>query len=192
MINLILFGPPGAGKGTQAVKLAEHFGLRHLSTGDIFRREMAEGTELGKAAKAFIEAGKLVPDDITIGMLKNNMVAHQPGTGFILDGFPRTIPQAEALDRLLSTLGASVSLVISLEVNDEELVNRLRGRALTSGRTDDADENVIRKRLEVYKNETLPLKDYYRKKGVLEDVNGMGTIEQIFSDICSRIRPLAG
>lgn len=188
MINLILFGPPGAGKGTQAVKLAEHFGLRHLSTGDIFRREMAEGTELGQAAKTFIEAGKLVPDDITIGMLKNHMMAHRHGSGFILDGFPRTLPQAEALERLMDELDLPLTAVISLEVEDAELIRRLRGRAATSGRTDDADENIIRKRLEVYKSETLPLKDYYRRRSVLQEVNGMGTIEKIFSDICSRIQ----
>lgn len=191
MINLILFGPPGAGKGTQAVKLAQHYGLHHLSTGDIFRREMAEATELGKAAKSFIEAGKLVPDDITIGMLRNHMTAYRQGAGFILDGFPRTLPQAEALERLMAELGMGLTAVVSLEVDDAELLQRLRGRAATSGRTDDADENIIRNRLEVYKRETLPLKDFYRRLGVLHEVNGVGSIEKIFSDICSRIQASA-
>jgi adenylate kinase len=191
MINLILFGPPGAGKGTQAAKLAEHFGLHHLSTGDIFRREMAEGSELGKAARSFIEAGKLVPDDITIGMLRNHMTAHRQGAGFVLDGFPRTLPQAEALNRLMAELGFELTAVISLEVDDAELLKRLRSRAATSGRADDADDNIIRKRLEVYKNETLPLKDFYRRLGVLHEVEGVGAIEKIFSDICSRIQASA-
>lgn len=191
MINLILFGPPGAGKGTQAVKLAEYYGLRHLSTGEIFRREMAEGTALGQAAKTYVNQGKLVPDDITISILKNHMMAHREGAGFILDGFPRTLPQAEALERLMNELGLVLTAVVSLEVEDAELIQRLRGRAATSGRADDADENIIRKRLEVYKNETLPLKDFYRRRGVLQEVNGVGSIEKIFSDICNRIQAQA-
>ncbi|MCS6981116.1 MAG: adenylate kinase [Flavobacteriales bacterium] len=190
MINLLMFGPPGAGKGTQAQLLAAQFRLRHLSTGDIFRSEMGQGTELGRAARTYIEKGMLVPDEITVGMLRGYLKPDPAFRGFILDGFPRTIAQAEALDRLLGEWDSGITRVFSLEVPDEELKKRLRQRALTSGRSDDADENVIEHRLEVYRKETLPLKAYYARQGLLEEVKGVGSIEEIFSDICNRIRQL--
>lgn len=187
MLNLILFGPPGAGKGTQSVKVAEHFGLVHLSTGDIFRANIKGGTELGVLAKSYIDKGQLVPDEVTIGMLRGEVEKNSGAKGFIFDGFPRTIPQAEALNVFLSEKGTSISSVISLEVEEEELVKRLKMRAEVSGRSDDADESVIRNRIEVYKNETFPLKDFYAASGKVKIVNGIGEIEQIFSDICARV-----
>ncbi|MCS6980217.1 MAG: adenylate kinase [Flavobacteriales bacterium] len=190
MKTYILFGPPGAGKGTQAEKLARHFHLLHLSTGDIFRREMASGTPLGLEAKRYIEAGKLVPDEVTIAMLRGYLSSHPAHEGVILDGFPRTIPQAQALDQLLAEARMPLCRVFSLEVPDEELIARLQNRARTSGRSDDARLEVIQKRLEVYKAETLPLKEYYKNRGLLEEVEGTGAIEEIFSDICARIQKM--
>lgn len=187
MLNLILFGPPGAGKGTQSVKVAEHFNLVHLSTGDIFRANIKGGTELGILAKSYIDKGQLVPDEVTIGMLGGEVEKNVGAKGFIFDGFPRTIAQAEALDRLLAEKNTGIATVISLEVEEEELVARLKSRAEVSGRTDDADESIIRNRIEVYKNETFPLKDFYSAQGKVKIVNGIGDIEQIFSDICSRV-----
>ncbi len=187
MLNLILFGPPGAGKGTQSVKVAEHFGLVHLSTGDIFRANIKGGTELGTLAKSYIDKGQLVPDEVTVGMLRGEVEKNTGAKGFIFDGFPRTIPQAQALDSLLEEKGTSISAVVSLEVEEEELVKRLKSRAEVSGRTDDADENIIRNRIQVYKDETFPLKDFYTERGIVKIVNGIGEIEQIFSDICARV-----
>jgi adenylate kinase len=187
MLNLILFGPPGAGKGTQSVKVAEHFGLVHLSTGDIFRANIKGETELGTLAKSYIDKGQLVPDEVTVGMLRGEVEKNAGAKGFVFDGFPRTIPQAQALDALLEEKGASITAVISLEVEEEELVKRLKSRAEVSGRTDDADENIIRNRIQVYKNETFPLKDFYTERGIVKIVNGIGEIEQIFSDICARV-----
>lgn len=191
MLNLILFGPPGAGKGTQSVKVAEHFGVVHLSTGDIFRANIKGGTKLGTLAKSYIDQGLLVPDEVTVGMLRGEVEKNADARGFIFDGFPRTIPQAEALDALLAEKGNSISAVISLEVEEEELVARLKSRAEISGRSDDADEGIIRNRIQVYKNETFPLKDFYTIRGIVKIVNGIGAIEQIFSDICSRVREVA-
>jgi adenylate kinase len=188
MLNLILFGPPGAGKGTQSVKVAEHFGLAHLSTGDIFRANIKGGTELGTLAKSYIDQGLLVPDEVTVGMLRGEVEKNAGANGFIFDGFPRTIPQAEALDALLAEKSTSISAVISLEVEEEELVARLKSRAQISGRSDDADETIIRNRIQVYKNETFPLKDFYTARGIVKIVNGIGAIEEIFSDICTRVR----
>lgn len=187
MLNLILFGPPGAGKGTQAVKVADHFRLVHLSTGDIFRANIKGGTELGVLAKTYIDKGELVPDEVTIGMLRSVVDQNPEAAGFIFDGFPRTTAQAEALDRLLVEKGTYIDVVVSLEVDEEELVKRLKSRAEISGRTDDADEKIIRNRIEVYKNETFPLKDFYTEQGKVKIVNGIGEIEQIFSDICARV-----
>lgn len=187
MLNIILFGPPGAGKGTQAVKVAEHFGLVHLSTGDIFRANIKGGTELGVLAKSYIDQGALVPDEVTIGMLRGEVQNNAQANGFIFDGFPRTIPQAEALDRLMVEQHTYIDVVVSLEVDEEELVKRLKLRAEVSGRPDDADETVIRNRMQVYRNETFPLKDFYSEQGKVKIVNGIGEIEQIFSDICARV-----
>ncbi len=190
MINLILFGPPGSGKGTQAAHLVERYGLVHISTGDLFRQEIGNGTPLGKEAQAYISRGELVPDHITIGMLRNKVEAHPEAHGFIFDGFPRTIPQAEALDRLMAEEGAAIHLLIALEVEDEEIVRRIKGRAAISGRADDANESIIRNRIAVYKNETAPVFDYYARQGKSHRVNGIGSIEEIFQRLCIIIDPL--
>ena len=164
MINLILFGPPGSGKGTQAAKLVAEFGLLHISTGDLFRYEMGNNTPLGLEAKSFIKKGELVPDSVTVGMLKNKVNATPDVKGFIFDGFPRTIAQAEALDNFLAEKGESISQLIMLDVDDEELVKRLLERGKTSGRADDNDESIIRNRFDVYRKETSPVFDYYSKQ----------------------------
>jgi adenylate kinase len=179
MINLILFGPPGSGKGTQAANLITRYGLVHISTGDLFRYEMGNDTPLGLEAKAFIAKGELVPDSVTIGMLRNKVEAHPEASGFIFDGFPRTIVQAEALDALLAEKGGRVNALLALVVADQEIVERILLRGATSGRTDDADEAVIQNRIEVYKNETTPVFDYYASKGVSHSVDGVGEIEAI-------------
>src|SRR5690606_8084343 len=184
MLNVVLFGPPGAGKGTQAVKVADEFQLVHLSTGDIFRANIKGETELGILAKSYIDKGQLVPDEVTINMLRGILEQNKDAKGFIFDGFPRTIPQAEALDVLLKDYNAKVDIIVSLEVTEEELIARLKNRALTSGRTDDADENIIKNRIQVYKNETFPLKDFYTARGIVSVVDGIGSIETIFNNIC--------
>lgn len=179
MLNIVLFGPPGAGKGTQSENLIERYQLVHLSTGDIFRSNIKGGTELGQLAKSFIDQGALVPDEVTIGMLKTEVVKRPEATGFIFDGFPRTTAQAEALDGLLEELGTDVKCMLALEVPEEELRSRLKNRALTSGRSDDADESVIAKRIETYNRETAPVADYYRGKGKYIGLSGVGSIEAI-------------
>lgn len=180
MINLILFGPPGSGKGTQATKLMDKYQLVHISTGDLFRYEMGHDTPLGTKAKAYIAKGELVPDSVTIGMLRNKVEAHPDARGFIFDGFPRTIPQAEALDDLLTELGTAVSGLIALHVDDEEIVQRIRLRGTTSGRPDDSDETIIRNRIGVYKNETTPVFDYYQRQEKSHTINGIGSMAEIF------------
>lgn len=180
MINLVLFGPPGSGKGTQASKLVEKYHLVHISTGDLFRYEMGHNTPLGQQAKAYIAKGELVPDEVTIGMLRNKVEAHPDAKGFIFDGFPRTIRQAQALDALLTGIGTSVSALIALQVDDEEIVQRIKLRGASSGRPDDSDESVIRNRIEVYKSETTPVFDYYAQAGKSHSVNGIGSISEIF------------
>ena len=184
MINLILFGPPGSGKGTQAAKLVEKYGLVHISTGDLFRYEMGNNTPLGMEAKSYIEKGELVPDSVTIGMLKNKVDNSPEAEGFIFDGFPRTIPQAKVLDQLLADMDTSISALIALDVNDEEIVKRLLERGKVSGRKDDANEEIIRNRIEVYKKETSPVFDYYAQYGKAVKVNGIGTIDEIFQRLC--------
>jgi adenylate kinase len=179
MINLILFGPPGSGKGTQAANLITRYGLVHISTGDLFRYEMGNDTPLGLQAKAFIAKGELVPDSVTIGMLRNKVEAHPEASGFIFDGFPRTIVQAEALDALLAEKGGQVNALLALVVADHEIVERILLRGVTSGRTDDADEAIIQNRIEVYKNETTPVFDYYAAKGVSHSIDGVGEIKAI-------------
>jgi adenylate kinase len=190
MINLILFGPPGSGKGTQAAKLVEKYELVHISTGDLFRYEMGNDTPLGKLAKSYIEKGELVPDSVTIGMLKNKVEANPDAKGFIFDGFPRTVAQAEALDQLLDEMGTSVSGLISLAVSDEEITQRILLRGKTSGRADDNDEKIIRNRIDVYKSETTPVFDYYAQSGKSQKVDGMGSIEDIFERLCAAIDAL--
>ncbi|MCB0526616.1 MAG: adenylate kinase [Saprospiraceae bacterium] len=183
MINLILFGPPGSGKGTQAAKIIEKYTLIHISTGDLFRYEMSHDTPLGMQAKEYIGKGELVPDSITIGMLRNKVESHPEAKGFIFDGFPRTIPQAEALDALLTGMETSISALIALEVQDEEIIKRIMLRGETSGRPDDSDESIIRNRIEVYNSETAPVFDYYKQQNKSYSINGIGTIEEIFDHI---------
>jgi adenylate kinase len=179
MINLILFGPPGSGKGTQASLLVEKYQLVHISTGDLFRQEMSNDTPLGLKAKEYISKGELVPDSVTVGMLRNKVDAHPEAAGFIFDGFPRTIPQAEALDAFLAEKNTSVGALLELKVGDEEIVKRIKLRGETSGRADDNDESIIRNRIEVYKNETTPVFDYYAEKGVSHSIDGIGDIEAV-------------
>ena len=183
MINLILFGPPGSGKGTQAVKLAEAFNLYHISTGDLFRNEISNETPLGLEAKKYMNKGELVPDEVTIGMLSNKL-DEQAGkvNGFIFDGFPRTEPQAEALDKLLDLKNTSISLVLALEVEEDEITNRILDRAKQSAnpRADDLDENIIRNRFQVYLKQTSQVAEHYKKANKFVALNGVGTIEEIF------------
>ncbi|MEY3368533.1 MAG: hypothetical protein RI973_1688 [Bacteroidota bacterium] len=179
MINLILFGPPGSGKGTQAAKLVEDYQLVHISTGDLFRYEMGNDTPLGKLAKSYIEKGELVPDSVTIGMLKNKVDANPDANGFIFDGFPRTVAQAEALDQLLADMGTSINCLVALDVSDDEITKRILLRGQTSGRSDDNDERIIRNRIDVYKSETTPVFDYYAGAGKSHKVDGIGSIEEI-------------
>ncbi len=195
MINLILFGPPGSGKGTQAARLVEKYRLVHISTGDLFRYEMSHDTPLGQQAKAYMAKGELVPDEVTIGMLRNKVEAHPEANGFIFDGFPRTIPQAKALDRLLEEKGTDIHCLMALQVNDDEIVQRIKLRGATSGRHDDNDETIIRNRIAVYKNETTPVYDYYARQGKSHSINGIGNIEAIFerlSNIVDRVQTAAG
>jgi len=179
MTNIVLFGPPGAGKGTQAEILKEKYNLVHISTGDVFRFNIKNETELGKKAKGFIDKGQLVPDEVTINMLNNELENHKGANGIIFDGFPRTEAQAQALDGLLKANQTSVSAMLALEVEDEVLVQRLLERGKTSGRADDADVEVIRNRIKVYYNETAILKNYYQNQDKYYGVNGEGGIDEI-------------
>ncbi len=192
MINLILFGPPGSGKGTQAAKLVDQYDLLHISTGDLFRYEIGNETPLGLQAKSYMSRGELVPDEVTIGMLRNKVEANPDVQGYIFDGFPRTIPQAAALDALLAEKGQAVTGLIALSVDDEEIVKRLLERGKTSGRADDSKEEVIRNRIEIYKNETSPVFDFYAKKGKSQTVHGIGSIDEIFGRLCEAIDDLNG
>ena len=187
MINLILFGPPGSGKGTQATKLADKYKLVHISTGDLFRYELSNETELGVLAKSFMDQGQLVPDEVTINMLKAKMERHPEANGFIFDGFPRNIAQAESLLSMLKEMNTSLTAMILLEVDEEEIVSRIKSRGLTSGRADDNDEKIIRKRFDIFKNETQPVFEYFEKLGLASAINGVGEVEDIFSLLMSRI-----
>ena len=189
-VNLILFGPPGSGKGTQAKILEEKFRLLQISTGDLFRYELGNNTPLGQKARTYMDKGQLVPDEVTIEMLKNKLEKHPDVRGYIFDGFPRTINQSEALDRLLKERGEQVDLLVALTVNDDEIVNRLLERGKTSGRADDANEQVIRERISVYKSETAPVFNYYKAKDLSTEVEGIGSIEEIngrLSNLISQI-----
>ncbi|MCX6245168.1 MAG: adenylate kinase [Bacteroidetes bacterium] len=191
MFNLILFGPPGAGKGTQAIKIAEKFGWIHVSTGDILRAEVNQGTPLGLKVKAVMEAGVLVSDELLIEIMESVFRKHGSAGGFVLDGFPRTLKQAQELDQMLTKLNTNVSLVLSLEVNEEELVKRLLKRAQEQGRKDDTEE-VIKNRLVQYHQHTKPLVDYYREKNLLKEVFGVGSIDDIFNELCNAIKVSKG
>ncbi|MDA0946657.1 MAG: adenylate kinase, partial [Bacteroidetes bacterium] len=187
MRNLILFGPPGAGKGTQSAFLVAHYNLVHLSTGDIFRANIKGETELGKLAQRYMDQGKLVPDDVTIGMLEAEVSKHPEAAGFIFDGFPRTTAQAQALDAFLERRGETISAMLALEVPEDELKARLLSRAATSGRADDADPAVIQRRIDVYHAETAPVADHYRALDKYQGIDGVGSIEDITARLTSAI-----
>ena len=179
MFNLILFGPPGSGKGTQSDRLVEKYGLIHLSTGNLLREEIANKTPLGIEAKKFIDHGQLVPDEVVIGMVDSFFDKHKEANGFLFDGFPRTVAQAQALDRLLTLKKTDIAVVLALDVTEKELVNRLLNRGKTSGRSDDSDESVIKKRFAVYTNETSPVADYYKKARKFKSIQGEGSVDEI-------------
>ena len=179
MLNIVLFGPPGAGKGTQAEFIIETFGLNHLSTGDLLRNEIAAGTKLGLEAKSYMEKGELVPDTVVIGMIKSKLETDSNTKGFIFDGFPRTVEQAKVLDNLLNENLTPISGMLNLEVEKQELIDRLLRRGKTSGRPDDQDRSVIETRINVYNEKTLPLVQYYKQQNKHFGINGMGTIDEI-------------
>ena len=186
-MNIVLFGPPGAGKGTQSKFLMERYGLDHLSTGDLLRAEIQAETPLGLQAQELMSAGELVPDHVVVGMIRNLLEESPDSKGFIFDGFPRTRAQAEALDATLEKIGSDISMMLSLEVEEEELVKRLLGRGATSGRPDDKSEEVVRKRIREYENKTAPLKEYYNGQGKLRRIDGMGGIADITARLTASI-----
>lgn len=190
MLNLVLFGPPGSGKGTQSTKLIEKYGLVHLSTGDIFRSNIKGATELGKLAQSYMDKGDLVPDEVTIKMLESEVNKHVAPLGFIFDGFPRTTKQAEALDKFLASKGWKITGMLALEVDDEELKKRLLLRGQESGRADDQNEEIIANRINEYNTKTAPLKNYYLQQNKYKGVHGVGSIDQIFSNLCYEIDQL--
>ena len=187
MINLVLFGPPGAGKGTQAEGLVKKYNLYHLSTGDVFRYNIGQKTELGLLAKSYMDKGDLVPDEVTIKMLKSEVEKQPNAAGFIFDGFPRTVAQAEALDTFLADKEMQIDHVLALEVPDEELVKRLLNRGKTSGRPDDANEEVVWNRIKEYNDKTAPLKNFYDNQGKLRHVDGVGGLDEIFDRLVKAI-----
>ncbi|HLU94867.1 MAG TPA: adenylate kinase [Membranihabitans sp.] len=187
MINLILFGPPGSGKGTQAKKLAEKYGILHISTGDLFRKEIGDKSELGLLAMDYMNKGELVPDTVTIGMLKAALTRHGSTFGVIYDGFPRTVDQARALDVLLEEEQDEIDLLISLKVDDEEIIERLLERGKRDGRVDDQNDQIIRDRIEVYKKETQPVYAYYDAQDKSITINGVGSIDEIFDRLTETI-----
>ncbi len=187
MINLLLFGPPGAGKGTQSKKIIIKYNFIHLSTGDIFRAAISSGTDLGVIAKKYMDKGELVPDHIVIGMVSEKIKKHPEAKGFVFDGFPRTLAQANTLDTLLENNGMEINKMLLLEVEEQELINRLSFRALSSGRKDDQDLSIIKNRLKVYKKNTEPLIKYYCSKKKYVAIQGMGEIDEIFTRVCNVI-----
>lgn len=193
VMNIILFGPPGSGKGTQAVMLRDKYALLHISTGDIFRSEIKNNTLLGAEAKGYLDEGKLVPDELTIRILEDYMDKNlrSQHKGIIFDGFPRTIPQAEALDQLLIEKKMPVKKVLALNVEDDEVTRRIINRGKSSGRSDDTDESTVRKRLQVYKNQTEPLKDYYIEQGKFTALDGEGRIDDVFATLCHELDGIA-
>jgi len=184
MKNIILFGPPGSGKGTQAEYIKSKYHLLHISTGDLFRHNISNSTPLGVQAKTFMDKGQLVPDSVTIGMLVTHLEGQVPAGGFIFDGFPRNLNQAEALDSMLAVRNIPINALISLEVPEQEIVNRILKRGETSGRPDDKSREVIQNRIKIYKAETEPVKHHYRFKGICYEIDGMGSIDDVFYRIC--------
>jgi adenylate kinase len=187
MFNIVLFGPPGAGKGTQAVKLVETYNLVHLSTGDILRAEMKKNSPLGQKVKSLIEKGELVSDDTVIELIRENLNSNKSAAGFIFDGFPRTVEQAEALDEMLQKENQNIALMITLEVEEEELVSRILLRGQSSGRADDSDKSIIKNRIKVYNEQTAPVAGYYRQQDKHVSVDNMGTIENTFARLKTHI-----
>jgi adenylate kinase len=187
MFNIILFGPPGSGKGTQSEKLISKYGLKHLSTGDLLRTEIASQTPLGLEAKNFMDKGQLVPDEVVIGMISSALEANPKAKGFLFDGFPRTEAQSEALDKLLKLKQTEIGVVLALMVSEEELVHRLLNRGLTSGRSDDNNEEVIRERIAEYHRKTSAVADYYSRFNKVVNIPGEGTVDQIFDGLSAEI-----
>ena len=190
MFNLVLFGPPGAGKGTQAEKLIEKYGFNHISTGEVIREQIRKGTELGRSVQSYIEKGQLAPDGLLIDIIADYVAKHKDAKGNIFDGFPRTTVQAKAFDEIMEKNSTPVSVMLSLEVPDEELVKRLLLRGKESGRADDSNEGVIRDRIDVYKAQTAVVADHYKPQGKHRAVNGLGTIDEIFGRLCQEIESL--
>jgi adenylate kinase len=187
MFNLILFGPPGSGKGTQSEKLIVKYGLKHLSTGDLLRSEINRQTALGMEAKSFMDKGQLVPDEVVIGMISSALDENLDVTGFLFDGFPRTSAQAKALDNLLELKASSIAVMLALDVSEEELVSRLVKRGETSGRSDDTNDQVIRARITEYHNKTAAVADYYQGFDKVVMIKGEGSVEEIFTSLCKEI-----
>lgn len=189
MLNIVIFGAPGSGKGTQSARIVEKFGLNHISTGDVLRAEIKNGTELGKTAKSYIDQGQLLPDELIIDILASVLDGFKDSKGVIFDGFPRTIAQAEALKKMLNERGQEVSVMLDLEVPEDELMTRLIKRGQESGRADD-NEETIKKRLGVYHSQTSPLIDWYKKEGKYQHINGLGSMDGIFGEIVASIEKL--
>ena len=187
MFNLILFGPPGSGKGTQSERLIVKYGLKHLSTGDLLRTEIASQTPLGLEAKNFMDKGQLVPDEVVIGMISSSLDANPKSKGFLFDGFPRTEAQSEALDKLLKLKKTEIGVVLALEVTEDELIKRLLNRGLTSGRSDDNNEEVIRARIAEYHKKTSAVADYYNKFNKVVYIKGEGSVDEIFDSLSKEI-----
>jgi adenylate kinase len=183
MKNVVLFGPPGAGKGTQAAKLKDLLAVPHISTGDMFRYNIKNNTDLGKTAKSYSEKGKLVPDEVTIAMVKERLGREDVKKGFLLDGFPRSVPQAEALEKILAAVGLPLAHVINISIADDEIRSRLAKRASIEGRADDADPKVIQNRIDTYKAQSEPCLAFYRPKNLVRDIDGTGTIDEVFGRI---------
>ena len=190
MLNIVLFGPPGAGKGTQSEKLITTKSLIHISTGNLFRKHIGEGTELGKMAQGYMDKGDLVPDEVVIGMVEEQIKEHIDSEGFIFDGFPRTVNQAVALDEMLESHQLSISGMIALEVPEQELRNRIKERAKTSGRVDDQDDEKISNRIVVYNRETAPVAEHYKTQNKFKSVAGVGSIDEIYNEIDAVISKL--
>ena len=186
MLNIVIFGAPGSGKGTQSERIVEKYGINHISTGDVLRAEINNGTELGKTAKGYIDQGQLIPDELMIDILASVFDSFKDSKGVIFDGFPRTIAQAEALKKMLAERGQDVSVMLDLEVPEDELMVRLIKRGKDSGRADD-NEETIKKRLHVYHSQTAPLIDWYKNEQKYRHINGLGTMENIFADICKAV-----